>query len=381
MMTIQYDYSAIREGLSKESLASRSPTLWRYNELLPISEKRNTISLSEGYTPLVAAERMGPSLGLSHLLLKDETRLPTGSLKDRCATVSISKAVESGVQAVVVSSSGNGASSMAAYSARAGIACYVFVPAEAPMNKLAQSMAYGARVTKVKGGVAGTDVVAGMVGKQKGWPNLSTATTFNPYALQGQKTGAYEIVEQLGWRAPDWVVLPVGSGNVLAGQWEGFKDLQHLGLIDRVPRLAAVQAAGCAPFTDAFRRGLSAAEVKPWENSQTIAGGVRDEYPFDVELALPALRESGGTAVTVTDREILEVMGSIARSEGIFVEPTGAVAPAGLKRLKEENAINKDDVVVAMLTGSGLKDPQHLGKMVPEPLIIEPTAEAVARLF
>jgi threonine synthase len=380
-MTIRYDYSVVREGLNMESLKSRGPTLWRYGELLPISEARNIVSLNEGCTPLIAAGRMGLSLGLSHLHLKDETRLPTGSLKDRCATMSISKAVESGVRAVVVSSSGNGASSMAAYSARAGIGCYVFVPSDAATNKLTQSIAYGARVTRVTGGVAGTDVAAGMVAKQKGWPNLSTAATYNPYALQGQKTGAYEIAEQLGWRAPDWVVLPVGSGNVLAGQWEGFKDLLGLGMIDRMPRLAAVQAAGCAPFTDAFRRGLSVSEVKPWKDPQTIAGGVRDEYPFDVEVALPALRESGGTAVAVADQEILEAMGSIARLEGIFVEPTGAVATAGLKRLKEEKAIDNDDVIVAMLTGSGLKDPQHLGGTMPEPPIIEPTAAAVARLF
>jgi threonine synthase len=380
-MRISYDYALLKNTIDRKAFGSRAPTLWKYKELLPISSVANIVTLGEGWTPLVATRELGPGLGLKRLYLKDETRLPTGSLKDRCATVSISKAVESGVEAVVVSSSGNGASSMAAYAARAGVSCYVFVPSDAPTNKLIQSMAYGAKVTRVKGGVAGTDLMAGMVGKRRGWPNLSTAATYNPYALQGQKTGAYEIAEQLGWKVPDWVVLPVGSGNVLAGQWAGFGDLLELGLIDRRPKLAAVQAAGCAPFADAFRRRLAPSEVKPWGHPDTIAGGVRDEYPFDVELALPALRESGGTAVTVTDQEIMDTAGYLARKEGVFVEPTGAVATAGLRQLVEDRAIDEDEVVVTMLTGSGLKDPQHIGSKMPEPPTVEPGEEAVTRLL
>jgi threonine synthase len=217
--------------------------------------------------------------------------------------------------------------------------------------------------------------MAKKVSERTGWPNVSTAATFNPYALQGQKTGAYEIVEQLGWNVPDWVVVPVGSGNCLAGQWAGFKDLLNLGLIGKTPRLAAVQSTGCAPFTDAVRRGLQAAEVKPWENPSTIAGGVNDDYPFDVEFALPAIRESGGAAVSVTDEEIMETVRTLGR-EGAFVEPTGAVATAGIKHLADEKIVDNNETIVTLLTGSGLKDPHYLAKLLPKPPVIDPDIEA-----
>jgi threonine synthase len=350
-------------------------------ELLPIADDNNIVSLSEGWTPLTQSKRIYAHYGLKRLFLKDETRLPTGSLKDRCATVSISKAVEDGVKAVVVSSSGNGASSMAAYSARAGIECYVFVPPTAAENKLIQSMAYGAKVVKVKGVQGNSDRMASKVAQKNGWPNVSTAATFNPYAMQGQKTAAYEILEQLGWEVPDWIVLPVGSGNCLAGQWAGFNDFSRIGLIKKKPKLAAVQSTGCAPFTDAVRNHLNVSEVKPWKNPNTIAGGVRDEYPHDLQLALPSLRESSGAAVSVTDQEILETVRLLARDEGMFVEATGAVTTAGLKHLVEEKIIDKDETVVAMLTGSGLKDPQHIGSILEKPRVIDPSIDSVAQLF
>ena len=214
-MKISYDYSVVQQTLSRRTLAERGTSLWRYSELLPISEEKSIVTLGEGGTPLVASRRLGPALGLGHLHFKDETRLPTGSLKDRCAAVSISKALESGVGTVVVSSSGNGASAMAAYSARAGIGCYVFVPSDAAANKLIQSMAYGAKVVRVSGGVTEAADLADLVGREKGWPNVSTAAAYNPYSQQGQKTGAYEIDEQHGWTPPDWVVHPEGSRNFL----------------------------------------------------------------------------------------------------------------------------------------------------------------------
>jgi threonine synthase len=362
-VTVRYDYALVGESMSRRSLERRGRSLWRYAELLPLVDRRNAVTMGEGGTPLVASRRVGERVGLRALRFKDETRLPTGSLKDRCATVSVSKAAEAGVRDVVVSSSGNGASAVAAYAARAGVGCHVYVPADAAGNKLIQSMAYGAEVVKVSGGTTGAVEVADRVSKERGWPNLSTAAVYNPYSLQGQKTGAFEIAEELGWVSPDWVVLPVGSGNVLAGEWAGFCDLLQLGLVDRRPKLAAVQAAGCAPFADAIRGGLEAKDVKPWRNPETIAGGVRDEYPYDLELAMPALRESGGTAVKVTDQEILQAMRSLARDEGLFVEPTGAVATAGLRRLVEEGEIDGDETVVALLTGSGLKDPRRFGEL------------------
>jgi threonine synthase len=269
---------------------------------------------------------------------------------------------------------------MSAYSARAGISCHVFIPSTAAENKLIQTLAYGAKIVKINGVTGNAVKMADEVSRRRGWPNVSTAAAYNPYALEGQKTAAYEIAEQLGWKAPDWVVIPFGSGNALAGQWAGFTDFFQLGLIRDRPRIAAVQAEGCAPFSDAVRRGLNISEVKPWENPQTIAGGVRDEYPYDIELALPAFRESNGSTVTVSDKEIVETMRLLSRDEGLFVEPTGAVASAGLKHFVEEKTIDKDETVVAMLTGSGLKDPGFLGKELPRPPVVDADISEVMKL-
>jgi threonine synthase len=378
---IRYDYALISSALNKESLRRRPHSLWRYRELLPIADESNIVSLGEGGTPLISSRRIGPSLGMRGLCFKDETRLPTGSLKDRCASVTISKAVESEVQSVVVSSSGNGAAAMSAYSARGGINCYVFVPSSAAENKLLQCASYGARVIKVNG-IAGTsNEMAGKVAARNRWPNVSTAATYNPYSLEGQKTVAYEIAEQTNWNTPDWLVIPVGSGNNLAGEWAGFTDLTELGFIGKKPRIAAVQAEGCAPFADAVRRNLSTSEVKSWENPDTVAAGVRDEFPYDLEFALPALRESRGCAVTVSDREIVDAERSLARDEGIYVEPTGAVATAGLKNLIDDKLIDRDESVVVMLTGSGLKDPSAMAKELPQPLVVDPDLEKILQLL
>lgn len=381
IIKISYGYRTARKKLSKRILRTRSFNLWRYGELLPIVRSKNIVSLGEGGTPLIRSSKFAERVGLRRLHLKDETRLPTGSLKDRCATVSISKALESGEHAAVISSSGNAAASMSAYSARAGIRCYVFVPSNAPSTKLIQSLSFGAKVVRVNGTTGNSVDMAREVGRKKGWVNVSTAATYNPYAMEGQKTAAYEIMEQLGWKAPDWLIVPVGSGNGLAGQWAGFKDFVEMGFIDKLPRIGAVQAAGCAPFTDAVEKGLEPSEVRAWEKPDTIAGGVRDEYPYDVELALPAFRESRGAAVKVTDREIVSTMKMLGRDEGIFSEPTGAVAAAGVRRLVESKAIDSDETVVAMVTGSGLKDPSVLSKEFPEPPVVDPDVDEILKLL
>jgi threonine synthase len=247
----------------------------------------------------------------------------------------------------------------------------VFVPSAVILNKLVQVMTYGGKVMKVNGTTGNSVKLASEVSRKFGWPNVSTAAVYNPYALEGQKTSAFEMTEQLEWNPPDWLVIPVGSGNNLAGHWAGFSDFNELGFTNKSPRIAAVQAAGCAPFTEAVQKGLKVSEVKAWENPETIAGGVRDEYPYDVELALPSLRESRGVSVNVTDKEIIETMKVLGAQEGIYTEPTGAVAAAGLKHLVESRTIDKADVVVVMLTGSGLKDPASLNKQFPEPPVID----------
>ncbi len=371
IVKISYDYGLVAKTLDRKKIERRPFNLWRYSELLPLSSPENVVTLGEGGTPLIRSDKFASRLGLRDLYFKDEAMLPTGSLKDRCATVSISKAKEAGVASVVISSSGNAAASMSAYSARAGILCWVFVPPTAVPNKLVQVMTYGGRIVKVNGTTGNSVKLASDTTKRYGWPNVSTAAVYNPYALEGQKTSAFEMVEQLNWKVPDWLVIPVGSGNNLAGHWAGFSDLIELGFTKRRPRIAAVQAAGCAPFTEAVEKGSRPSEVKAWENPETIAGGVRDEFPYDVELALPALRESKGVAVNVTDSEIIEAMKRLGADEGIYSEPTGAVATAGLNHLVASRTIDRDELVVIMVTGSGLKDPSSLGREYPEPPVIE----------
>ncbi|TMP99370.1 MAG: threonine synthase [Thaumarchaeota archaeon] len=371
IIKISYDYSEVGKTLDKKKIRGRPFNLWRYSELLPLSSPENVITLGEGGTPLIRSERFASKLGLRNLYFKDEAMLPTGSLKDRCATVSISKAKEAAVKSVVISSSGNAAASMSAYSARAGIRCLVFVPSSAVPSKLLQVTTYGGKVIKVNGTTGNSVKLAADATRKFGWPNVSTAAVYNPYALEGQKTSAYEMVEQLDWKTPDWLVIPVGSGNNLAGHWAGFSDFDELGFTNRRPKIAAVQAAGCAPFTEAVEKGSKPSEVQAWENPETIAGGVRDEFPYDVELALPALRESKGVAVNVTDSEIIETMKGLGADEGIYSEPTGAVAAAGLKHLVASRTIDKDELVVVMVTGSGLKDPGSLSRQFPEPPVID----------
>jgi threonine synthase len=382
-LDVIYDYEAVAAKISRIELSKRRGGVWKYFELLPLARKKNIVSLGEGGTPLIPARNLAKELKMKYLFLKDETRNPTSSFKDRPMSVGVSKAVEFGARTVVCASSGNAAIALAAYAAKAGIKCYAYVPAGAPESKVAQLLMHGARVVQPKEGGAGDPTYQLMLQSWKkfGWHPIPSGGAFNPYQPEGSKTISYEICEQLGWQAPDWVIVPTGAGTLLSGNAKGYFEFEQIGLIKGVPRLVAIQAEGCAPIVKAFREGTPPYEIPPWPDPRTVAGGLIDPYPWDADTAIPAIKRSGGTAETVNDAEILEAVKRLARSEGIFAEPSGAAGLAGLKKLLDGGVISRSDVVVVEVTGGGLKDVATALKMVERPEVIEPKLEQLQKLF
>jgi threonine synthase len=373
-LDVLYDYDAISRKITRKKLVTRKPGVWKYLELLPIANDKNIVTLGEGGTPLIEAKNLARELEMKQLWLKDETRNPTLSFKDRPMSVGISKAVEFGAKAVVTASSGNAATALAAYSAKAGIDCYAFVPTEAPLAKLAQLSIHGARAMRVKAQGAGDPTYELMRASWEkfGWHPIPSGGAFNPYQPEGSKTISYEICEQLGWEVPDWVMIPVGAGTLLSGNAKGYSEFERLGLIDGVPRLAGIQSEGCAPLVKGFREGTDPYQIPTWEKPKTIAGGLVDPYPWDADTAIPAVKNSKGTMDAVTDDEILAAEKMLAKSEGIFAEPSGAAGLAGLKKLLETGAIDRSDCVVIEVTGGGLKDQEVAVESAKELPTIEP---------
>jgi len=383
-LDIYYDYEAISRTLTKEALEKRRGGVWRYFELLPVSRRSSIVSLGEGGTPMIRSERLSRHLGLKNLYLKDETRNPTASFKDRSMTVGVSKAVELGVKKTCTASSGNAAAALAAYSAKAGLECYAFVLEEASIGKISQLQLYGAkvfRVRRVEEGVDPTVQLLRLVVKNYGWYPCPSFGPFNPYQVEGPKTISYEIVEQLGWRIPDWILIPTGSSCLLAGIWKGLRDYYELGWIDHLPRLAAIQSTGNAPFVRAFKEGMDPMNIEPWRNPRTVASGLMDPYPWDGDAGLIALKETDGVAEAVPDDLILEAQKLLASMEGVFAEPSGAAGLAGAMKLLEDGVIDPSDEVVVLVTGSGLKDPDIVKSMFAEPPMIGPSLEEFRRML
>ena len=374
-LDIYYDYSAIAEKVDRKNLAERPSGVWKYFEFLPVKNKKNIVTLEAGGTPLIRASRLAEKIGLKNLYLKDETRNPTGSFKDRSMTVGVSKAVEFGVNTTATASSGNAAAALAAHSAKAELKCYAFVLESAPEIKLAQIRLYGTVVMRVKTIEKGKDPTVQMllmVSEKYGWYPCPSFGPFNPYQVEGPKTMTYEILEQLGWRSPDWVMVPTGSGCLLTGIWKGFNDFHTIDFIGSMSKLVAVQPEGCAPLVRAFKTNKGPFEVEPWDRATTIAGGLSDVFPWDGDAGLTALRETGGTAEAVSDKEILEAQKLLASTEGIFAEPTGVASLAGLIKLVNEGVIKRDENVVVLITGSGLKDPKAATNQFKKALTIKP---------
>lgn len=352
-------------------------SLWHYADLLPIAHREHAITLGEGATRLVDAPRLARQFGLGRLLLKNETSNPTGSFKDRQVSVGISRAREIGAKTVAVVSSGNVACAASAYAARAGLRAVLLMHGHAAPSKLAQAAAYGGTVVQVDVPSASAVFDLCIQGCKKfGWYHLSTAGMYEPYNVEGAKTVAYELYQQTDGDLPDWIVAPVGGGGLLGGIWRGLLDLQRLGLLDRLPRLAGVQASGCAPLKKAIDQGAKYLDTlkDPWLNPQTIAGGIADDILFDGHTVLPAIRATGGAAIAVDDSEIIEGELLLASSEGILCEPTCAVVIAALKHLPEMNSRTR---VCCIITGSGIKDLPAIQRYVAAPKRIDGTLEAL----
>jgi threonine synthase len=299
-------------------------------------------------------------------------------------TVGVSKAVEFGAKVTVTASSGNAAAALAAHSAKASLQCYAFVLKSAPEIKLSQIMLYGAHVMRVEAAEKGKDPTVqmlSMVVEKYRWYPCPSFGPFNPYQVEGPKTMAYEVIEQMNWTPPDWVIVPTGSGCLLTGIWKGFKDFYSLGFIDSVSRLVVIQPQGCAPLTQAFKLNKDPFDIEPWGRPHTVAGGLSDVFPWDGDAALVALRETGGTAETVTDKEILEAQRLLASTEGIFAEPTGVASLAGLIKLVSAGVIKRDETVVVLITGSGLKDPGALTNRFERPKVIKPDLKDFETIF
>lgn len=355
-LDIRYDDSRISRAAFDPPARERQRGLWIFADLLPVAPGAG-ITLGEGQTPLLACGKLGKRLGLDRLWVKDETRQPTGSFKDRPLSVAVSRARELGFDTVVTASSGNAAAAMAAYAAQGGLRAVVIVPADAPSPKLFQMLASGARVVRVRGSVSDCIQLAQAGARACDWCNV-TSTFENPYSVEGDKTVAYELARDLGWRAPDWIAVPTGSGPLPVGIFKGFVELQRAGLVEGLPRMVAAQAEGCAPIVRAFRSG--AAEVTPWADARTVAGGIQDPlvgYSQDGTRTLAVIRQSGGAAVAVPDAAIEEATRWMARDEGLYVEPTAAVATAAVAALRGAGTIREGDTVVVVATGHGLKQP------------------------
>ncbi len=346
-------------------------TIWRWRELLPIQDPAAVVSLGEGYTPLVEARRLGSATGIPRLLVKNDGLLPTGSLKDRVMSAGVSRAREISAKTVATPSTGNAAASLAAYAAAAGLDCIVFVPEGTAPAKMVQAQACGARVIAVRGPFDNAARLAQQAIASFGW--YSTLSD-NPYRNDGMKSYGYEIWEQLG-EVPDWMIHPEASGGAVAGAWKAFGEMRALGWVARRPRMAAAQAQAAAALVRAWEAGRE--DVETLTPGATVAESIRVGRPRLGWQALRALRESDGAAVAVTDEEILESQKLLATHEGIFAEPSGAVSVAAARRLRRGGTIREGDLVVAVVTGHGLKQPD--ASAIPPAPLIEPTLTALER--
>ena len=351
-LLVRYDLEKAKTAFSKSSLQGRVASLWRYRELLPLQNDVNLISLGEGYTPLLDARKLGAELALRRLWIKDEAQNPTGSFKDRGLSLAISRAKELGIKKAAIPSAGNAGGSFAAYAARAGIEAHVFMPRDTPIANQIEARQYGARLTLVDGLINDCGRIIAEKKTAEGWFDVSTLK--EPYRVEGKKTMGYEIAEQLNWRLPDVIIYPTGGGTGLIGMWKAFAELEELGWIGSArPRMVSVQASGCAPIVKAFTENKTAAE--PWQNAQTVASGLRVPQAVADFLMLQAIRESRGTALSVSDAEMLAEIPRVGKAEGIFFCPEGAACVAALRRLIENRWIKPDDEVLIFNTASGLK--------------------------
>lgn len=355
----RYDLEGIRHTWSRNNLKAGPNTMWRYAPVLPPSRQASIISLGEGMTPLVPARRMGSRIGADNLWIKDDGLNPTGTFKARGLSCAVSMAVELGIQKLAIPSAGNAASAMAAYAAAAGLEARIFMPRDVPRANFVECRAYGARVTLVPGLISDC---ARRVAEGTGWFDVTTLK--EPYRIEGKKTMGYEIAEQLDWELPDAILYPTGGGVGLIGMWKAFEEMQELGWIGpRRPKMIAVQAEGCQPVVRAFDHGEERATF--WEHARTVAAGLRVPKPLGDFLILDALRASAGTAIAVSDSELLDAGAQLASEEGIFAAPEGAACVPALEKLLRSGFLKRHERIVIYNTGSGLKYLEAYGTRFP----------------
>lgn len=365
LLEAQYDLVRLERELDRDALLRRPHTVWRWIELLPVRDPDKIVTLGEGGTPLLRSDRLARASGVRELWIKsDATGNPTGSLKDRSITVSATKAREFGYGILSCDSTGNKAASTAAYAARAGLRSVVFCPDETPLPKVTQAVFFGAELIRVRGHYSEVNAMYRRL-IHSGRVQWYDCGTDNPFRYEGKKTYAYEIAQDLGWKAPDRVLHPAAGGMSLVKTWKGFKELQALGWIDRVPRMTGVQAEACAPIVAAWARGDR--EVAGIDKKPSVASALAVADPGLLgNRALETIRASDGAAVAVTDDEILDATRELAR-EGLFVEPSGAVTLAGLPKLVRSGHVDRGESVVCVVTGSGFKDFERIAQMVQIP--------------
>jgi threonine synthase len=376
ILDVEFDYAAIARRLTRRRLAGRAEqSHWRYRELLPIGADAALPALAVGWTPLTTAATLARHLGVRTLLLKDDGRNATGSLKDRASSVGVVKAREKRRGIIACASTGNAASSCAGMAASMGMRSVIFVPERAPEPKVTQLLIFGATVFRVRGSYEDAFQLCQQACERWGWYNRNSG--INPYLVEGKKTVGLEIGEQLGWQPPDWVAVSVGDGCTIAGVWKAFREMKTLGLTECTPRMLGVQAEGAAPITTAFRTGETMRPMEPHTLADSIAVGV----PRNWKKAVLAVAESGGTMINVSDEEILEAMRYTGRLTGIFAEPAAATAVAGLKRAVAEGLVGRRASVVALITGNGLKDVQSARSAVAQPFEIAPDGDGLADIL
>jgi threonine synthase len=348
----RYDLGAARRALNRDALRGREPTMWRYKELLPVKEARHILTLGEGFTPLHRATRLEKELRFERVFIKDEGVNPTGSFKARGLSVAVSRASELGVRRLSIPSAGNAGGAMSAYAALAGMEAFVYMPADVPAPFIVECEATGAHVTLIDGVI--TDCGRAAAADNKTGERFDVATLKEPYRLEGKKTLGFEIAEQMDWTLPDVVIYPTGGGTGLVGMWKAFDEMEQLGWIDsKRPRMVTVQSDGCAPIVNAFHAGAEFAET--WKNPATVADGLRVPSAVGDFLMLRALRESQGTAVAVSDAEMLSGARVMAKTQGIFAAPEGGATVAAFVKLRDGRWIRDGESVVLFNTASGHK--------------------------
>jgi len=351
-LLVRYDLDRARAGWKRESLAGAPKSMWRYAPMLPVRDGADIVSLGEGLTPLIEAKRFGAKLGAKDLWIKDEGINPTGSFKARGLACAISMCKELGLSKVAIASAGNAGSALAAYAAAAGMEAHIFMPRDVPQSNYTECRAYGAHVTLVDGLISDCARLITERKDREGWFDISTLK--EPYRIEGKKTMGYEVAEQFDWALPDAIFYPTGGGVGLIGMWKAFDEMEALGWISsHRPKMIAAQAEGCQPVVRAFERGEAKSEF--WQNATTVAAGLRVPKPLGDALSLAAVRASGGTAIAVSDEELLDASIDLAGATGIFPAPEGGACVAALGKLLANGFLKPEDRIVIYNTGTGLK--------------------------